>query len=139
MTFAGWRQQLRLGHALQRLAAGGSVTSVALDTGYASVSAFVSVFRRTFGQTPGRHFRSGPGAGPRAGAGTWSRTLPRDHSRNAPLGEENTVTPGRLRVPGPGRFAMLSRDALPVLGMQKLLTRVASPVAMLIEPCWRMA
>jgi AraC-like DNA-binding protein len=57
MTFAGWRQQLRLGHALQRLAAGGSVTSVALDAGYTSVSAFVSVFRRTFGQTPGRYLR----------------------------------------------------------------------------------
>jgi len=57
MSFAGWRQQLRLGRALQRLAAGSSVTSVALDTGYASVSAFVSIFRRTFGQTPGRYLR----------------------------------------------------------------------------------
>ena len=27
------------------------------DAGYQSVSAFVSVFRRTLGQTPGRYFR----------------------------------------------------------------------------------
>jgi len=54
MTFDAWRRQLRLSHALTRLAAGGSVTEVALDAGYASVSAFVSIFRRTFGETPGR-------------------------------------------------------------------------------------
>jgi AraC-like DNA-binding protein len=73
MTFAAWRQQLRLGRALQRLADGGSVTAVALDTGYASVSAFVSVFRRTFGQTPGRYVREATGRhthdGARAPAG----------------------------------------------------------------------
>jgi len=57
MTFGTWRQQLRLGHALQALAAGGSVTAVALDAGYASVSAFVSAFRRTFGQPPARFLR----------------------------------------------------------------------------------
>jgi AraC-like DNA-binding protein len=56
-TFATWRQQLRLGHALQALAAGGSVTAVALDAGYASVSAFVSAFRRTFGAPPARYLR----------------------------------------------------------------------------------
>jgi AraC-like DNA-binding protein len=54
MTFDAWRRQLRLAHALTRLAGGGSVTEVALDAGYASVSAFVSIFRRTFGETPGR-------------------------------------------------------------------------------------
>jgi AraC-like DNA-binding protein len=58
MTVARWRQQLRLGRALQLLAAGDSVTSAALDAGYASVSAFVSVFRRTFGETPGRYARA---------------------------------------------------------------------------------
>jgi AraC-like DNA-binding protein len=57
MSFGTWRQQLRLGHALQALAAGGSVTSVAFDAGYASVSAFVSAFRRTFGQPPARYLR----------------------------------------------------------------------------------
>jgi AraC-like DNA-binding protein len=57
MTFDAWRRQLRLAHALTRLAAGGSVTEVALDAGYTSVSAFVSIFRRTFGETPGRLYR----------------------------------------------------------------------------------
>ena len=57
MSFGSWRQQLRLGHALQALAAGSSVTSVAFDAGYASVSAFVSAFRRTFGKPPARYRR----------------------------------------------------------------------------------
>jgi AraC-like DNA-binding protein len=56
MTFRTWRQQLRLVHGMRLLAGGHSVTSVALDTGYLSPSAFVSAFRLTFGQTPGRYF-----------------------------------------------------------------------------------
>ena len=40
------------------LAAGQAVTSVALDVGYDSPSAFISAFRVTFGQTPGEYFRS---------------------------------------------------------------------------------
>ena len=60
MTLGRWRQQLRLVEALRRLAAGQAVTSVALDVGYESPSAFVSVFRRTFGTTPGRYFRQRP-------------------------------------------------------------------------------
>lgn len=58
MSFQVWRRQRRLRHALERLASGASVTAVALEAGYQSVSAFVSVFRRTFGQTPGRYFRA---------------------------------------------------------------------------------
>jgi AraC-like DNA-binding protein len=57
MTFGRWRQQLRLVEALRLLAVGEPVTSVALDVGYESPSAFVSAFRRTFGVTPGRYFR----------------------------------------------------------------------------------
>ena len=59
MSFRGWRQQFRLGRALEMLAAGDSVTAVAFDSGYAGVSAFVAAFKATFGQTPGRYFRSG--------------------------------------------------------------------------------
>jgi AraC-like DNA-binding protein len=58
MTFAHWRQQLRLAHALRLLAAGEPVTAVALDVGYESPSAFVVAFRRAFGTTPARYFRS---------------------------------------------------------------------------------
>lgn len=54
MSFARWRQRLRLLSAVERLGRGGSVTDAAFDVGYASVSAFVSAFAREFGVTPGR-------------------------------------------------------------------------------------
>jgi AraC-like DNA-binding protein len=53
MTFPQWRTQLRLHLALRLLAEGGSVTSVAHQCGWASASAFIDVFRRAFGHTPG--------------------------------------------------------------------------------------
>ncbi|MEV0699816.1 helix-turn-helix transcriptional regulator [Saccharopolyspora sp. NPDC050389] len=53
MTFPQWRTQLRLYHALRLLAEGDAVTTVAHRTGWASTSAFIEVFRRTFGHTPG--------------------------------------------------------------------------------------
>jgi AraC-like DNA-binding protein len=31
------------------------VTTIALELGYDNVSAFIEVFRKTFGTTPGRH------------------------------------------------------------------------------------
>jgi len=52
MSFASWRQHVRLLEALSRLAAGQSVTAVALDVGYLSPSAFTARFRQTFGTTP---------------------------------------------------------------------------------------
>jgi len=55
MTFGAWRQQLRLLHAVRLLAAGKSVTTVALDTGYESPSAFIAMFKRALGTTPGRY------------------------------------------------------------------------------------
>ncbi len=58
LGFGKWRQQLRLGHALRLLAAGDAVTTVAMDVGYDSISAFISAFRMTFGKTPGQYFRT---------------------------------------------------------------------------------
>ena len=58
MTFGGWRQQVRLIAALERLAAGQPVTNVAFDCGYESPSAFIAMFRRALGVTPGRYFAS---------------------------------------------------------------------------------
>ncbi|MGW4896317.1 AraC family transcriptional regulator [Kitasatospora sp. NPDC004240] len=55
MTFPQWRTQLRLHHALVLLAEGVPVTTVAHRCGWASASAFIDVFRRTFGHTPGGH------------------------------------------------------------------------------------
>ncbi|MGI5164274.1 AraC family transcriptional regulator [Spirillospora sp. CA-253888] len=54
MTFPQWRTQLRLHHALVLLAEGVPVTVVAHRCGWASASAFIDVFRRAFGSTPGR-------------------------------------------------------------------------------------
>lgn len=58
LSFQSWRQRLRLLAALPRLAAGGSVTAVANELGYDSVSAFIALFQRQYGETPGA-FRSG--------------------------------------------------------------------------------
>lgn len=54
-SFTEWRQRVRLLRALELLAAGMSVTTIALDLGYENVSAFISLFRRSFGVTPGRY------------------------------------------------------------------------------------
>jgi len=56
MTFRQWRTQLRLHHALILLADGEPVTTVAYRCGWSSPSAFIDVFRGTFGETPGRQF-----------------------------------------------------------------------------------
>ena len=56
-TFGQWRQQLRLLAALERLAAGVSVTQVALEVGYNDVSSFIAVFKDMLGETPARYFR----------------------------------------------------------------------------------
>ena len=56
VTIGKWRQQARLLHALRLLAAGEPVTSVALEVGYSSTSAFISMFRRSLGATPSRYY-----------------------------------------------------------------------------------
>ncbi|MEQ0558513.1 helix-turn-helix transcriptional regulator [Amycolatopsis sp. NEAU-NG30] len=55
MTFPQWRTQLRLHHALVLLAGDTPVTTVAHACGWSSPSAFIDVFRRAFGHTPGTH------------------------------------------------------------------------------------
>ncbi|KGT93328.1 AraC family transcriptional regulator [Erwinia typographi] len=54
-SFSEWRQRVRLLRALELLAAGQPVTTIALDLGYDNVSAFIALFRRVFGTTPGRY------------------------------------------------------------------------------------
>lgn len=51
-SFTAWRQRARMLRALEMLAAGMPVGTVALDLGYATASAFIGLFRRSFGQTP---------------------------------------------------------------------------------------
>jgi AraC-like DNA-binding protein len=57
MTFGQWRQQARLLRALERLALGDKVVDVALALGYDSPSAFATMFKRQFGETPSAFFR----------------------------------------------------------------------------------
>jgi transcriptional regulator GlxA family with amidase domain len=53
-----WRRRFRLLHAMRLLEGGAPVTSVALDVGYASTSAFTAAFTRHFGVPPTRRRRS---------------------------------------------------------------------------------
>lgn len=60
LSFAEWRRQARLVASLERLAEGVPIKSVAAGVGY-TPSAFVTMFQRALGTTPGRYFRSGDG------------------------------------------------------------------------------
>lgn len=55
ISFARWREQASLMHALERLSRGASVGSVADALGYATPSAFIAMFRRNLGVPPGRY------------------------------------------------------------------------------------
>jgi AraC-like DNA-binding protein len=54
-SVAQWRQQARLTRALERLATGEPVSVVSDALGYATPSAFVAMFRKAFGDSPGRY------------------------------------------------------------------------------------
>lgn len=60
LSFTAWRQRARLLKAMELLAAGRPVTAVALDLGYDNTSAFIALFRRAYGCTPGQY----PGPAP---------------------------------------------------------------------------
>jgi AraC-like DNA-binding protein len=57
MSFSQWRQQARLLAALEQLAAGARIVDIALELGYASPTAFATMFRRQFGVPPSAYFR----------------------------------------------------------------------------------
>ncbi|WP_069858107.1 AraC family transcriptional regulator [Desulfoplanes formicivorans] len=59
MSFGQWRQQIRILESLRRLAEKEPVTSVAIDLGYESPSAFISMFKKALGKTPGHYFEYG--------------------------------------------------------------------------------
>ena len=56
MSFTQWRQQIRILEALRRLGRNEPVTAVAIDLGYDSPSAFISMFKKALGKTPGQYF-----------------------------------------------------------------------------------
>ncbi|MEQ8762524.1 MAG: helix-turn-helix transcriptional regulator [Planctomycetota bacterium] len=56
LPFGRWLQQVKALHALELLASGESVTHAGLAVGYDSTSAFIAMFRRVLGTTPGSYF-----------------------------------------------------------------------------------
>ncbi|MGD0938309.1 MAG: helix-turn-helix transcriptional regulator [Terracidiphilus sp.] len=50
--FETWRRQVRLTKAVEHLVSGSSIKEVTHKVGYCQPSAFVEIFRRTFGATP---------------------------------------------------------------------------------------
>jgi AraC-like DNA-binding protein/quercetin dioxygenase-like cupin family protein len=57
MSFRQWRQQMRILESLRRLGREEQVTTVAIDIGYNSPSAFVAMFKKAIGKTPGQYFK----------------------------------------------------------------------------------
>lgn len=55
MSFGRWRHQLHVILAVQRIASGESVKTVALELGYENASSFVNMFRKTLGKPPVRY------------------------------------------------------------------------------------
>jgi AraC-like DNA-binding protein/quercetin dioxygenase-like cupin family protein len=60
ITFARWKQQARLLESIRRLADDIPVTTVAMDLGYESPSAFSTMFRRSLGIAPRAFFGDRP-------------------------------------------------------------------------------
>ncbi|WP_428935679.1 helix-turn-helix domain-containing protein [Streptomyces sp. ACT015] len=56
LSFAQWRQVLRVHRALTLLSEGFDVTTVSETLGYAQPSSFIAAFRRIMGTTPGAFF-----------------------------------------------------------------------------------
>lgn len=52
MTFGQWLKHARLQQAAVRMTPDSDITSVALECGYSSVSAFIATFKKQFGCTP---------------------------------------------------------------------------------------
>lgn len=55
LNFRRWRQQLQLIIALQLLIDGSTVQQVASELGYDSTNAFITMFKKALGTTPGRY------------------------------------------------------------------------------------
>ena len=58
LTFGRWRQQLHLIVAMRELACGASVQQVSADLGYASVTAFITMFKKALGKPPAKYLSS---------------------------------------------------------------------------------
>lgn len=70
MSFADWRQRLRISRALSMLSEGLTVQSIAPKLGYGTTSAFIAMFQKAIGVTPnefrGRSQEESRSSGPRS-------------------------------------------------------------------------
>ena len=57
MGFVEWRQRLRILYSLDRLERGENVAAIALDLGYESDSAFITMFKKHLGVSPKKYFK----------------------------------------------------------------------------------
>ncbi|MFI8811872.1 MULTISPECIES: helix-turn-helix domain-containing protein [unclassified Streptomyces] len=62
LSFARWRQMLRVHRALTLLSEGFDVMTVSETLGYAQPSSFIAAFRRVMGTTPGAFFGAADGS-----------------------------------------------------------------------------
>lgn len=58
MSFAHWCQQAKLLFALERLSRDVPVATISDELGFATPSNFIAMFRRNFGESPGKYFSS---------------------------------------------------------------------------------
>ncbi|MCO7224242.1 helix-turn-helix domain-containing protein [Pleionea sp. CnH1-48] len=58
MGFVEWRQRLRILYSMERIERGEKLTSIALDLGYESSSAFITVFRKHLNASPGQYLKA---------------------------------------------------------------------------------
>lgn len=57
LGFSEWRQRARVLSAIEMLADNVPVTNIAFTLGYENISAFIAMFRRTVGVTPGQYIQ----------------------------------------------------------------------------------
>jgi AraC-like DNA-binding protein len=62
LTFGRWRQQIHILIALRELSAGALVQQVASTLGYDSTTAFITMFKKALGKSPGKYFQDRLGA-----------------------------------------------------------------------------
>lgn len=61
LSFGRWKQQLHLIMAIQQLTEGATVQQTAWDLGYESVTAFITMFKKAMGTSPGRYVKEKEG------------------------------------------------------------------------------
>ena len=58
MGFVEWRQRLRILYSLERIDRGDAINIIAIDMGYDSASAFITMFKKHMGLSPKMYFKN---------------------------------------------------------------------------------